>query len=162
MNGVMGGEAMAFGNRIRSSSRWHPWQELEELWRALEQAGNRSPQPAGPAAAVVAFIPGVDLYDAGSGILIKIDLPGVPQENLDITAEEATLTISGRRDAECPEDAACLSCERSVGRFARRIELPQNVDIYQVTATLRNGVLEITAPKSAKATPEKVAVRVGN
>lgn len=153
---------MTFGSRIRSPYRWHPWQELEELWRALERASNQSTRSAGSPAAVVEFIPEVDLYDAGSRVAIKIDLPGVPRETLDISAEEGALTISGYRDADCPENAACLSRERPAGRFARRIELPQYVDVHQVTATLRNGVLEITAPKSATATVEKVAVRVGN
>lgn len=152
---------MAFGNRIRSSLRWHPWLELEELWRAMEQACNRSARPTGSAADVVAFIPEADLYDADSNVVIRVDLPGVAQENLNISAEEGTLTISGHRDADRLEDAACLSCERPVGRFARRIELPKNVDVHQVTAKLRNGVLEVIVPKSAKTTVEKVAVRVG-
>lgn len=146
---------------MRSPFRWHPWRELEELWRAMEQASNRFAPPTEPATAVVAFIPEVDLYDIGSSVVIKVDLPGVPRENLDITAEEGTLTISGRRDPDSPEDAVCLSCERPVGRFARRIGLPKNVDVQQVKATLRNGVLEIAVPWTAKATAGKVTIKVG-
>lgn len=156
---------MAFGSRsssIRSLFQWQPWQELEELWRALEQASNRSVGPAGPEAAVVTFIPEVDLYDVGSSIVIKVDLPGVPRENIDISTEEDTLTVSGHRDPDRLEDAGCLTCERPLGRFARRIELAKNVDVPQATATLRNGVLEITVPKTAKTTIGKVAIKIGD
>ncbi len=154
---------MAFGNRsvsLRPPFGWYPWQELEDLWRALDRAGTRSVRPADRESGVVAFIPEFDLYDTGASIVIKVDLPGVAPENLDVSAEGDALTISGLREVDYPEDAVCLSCERSVGRFARRIELPKSADLRRVTATLRNGVLEITVPKDQKETIEKVAVRV--
>lgn len=152
---------MAFGSKKRSPFRWHPGQELEELWRAMEQASNRFARPREPGAAVVAFIPEVDLYDAGSSVVIKVDLPGVLRENLDISTEDGTLTISGYRDSAGPEDAGCVSCERLVGRFARRIDLPKDVDVEQVTATLQNGVLEIVLPRTAKAAVRTVTVKDG-
>lgn len=147
---------------IRSPFRWDPQQEFEALWQALEQVSNRASRPSGPATAVVAFIPEVDLYDAGSSFVIKIDLPGVLEENLDISIEENTLTVSGRCDPDGPKDEACLSRERPVGRFARRITLPKHVDIQQATATLRKGVLEITVAKTTKATVGKVTVQAGD
>jgi len=152
---------MVSGSRMRSPLRWHPWQELEGLWRAMEQASNRFARSTEPTAAVVAFIPEVDLYDTGSSVVIKVDLPGVPRENLDISTEDGALTISGHRDPAGPEEAGCVSCERPVGRFARRIDLPKDVDVEQVTATLRNGVLEIVLPKTAKAAVRKVTVQDG-
>lgn len=152
---------MAFDNRIRSPVRWHPGQELEELWRAMDQASNRFTRSTEPTAAVVAFIPEVDLCDAGTSAVIKVDLPGVPRENLDISTEDGTLTISGHRDPAGPEDAGCVSGERPVGRFARRIDLPKDVDIEHVTATLRNGVLEVVLPRAAKGAGRRVTVQEG-
>lgn len=152
---------MVSGSRMRSLVRWHPRQELGELWRAMEQASNRFTRSTEPTAAVVAFIPEVDLYDAGTSVVIKVDLHGVPRENLDISTEDGTLTISGHRDPAGPEDAGCVSCERPVGRFARRIDLPKDVDIEHVTATLRNGVLEVVLPRAAKGAGRRVIVQEG-
>lgn len=146
---------MVFAGRIRFPNQRHPWQELDEFWKAMEQASNRLSRPTAAPPDVVAFIPGVDLYDAGSSIIVKVDLPGVAPENLVISTEKDTIIIGGRRDPDCPETATSLSRERPVGRFARRIALPKNAGAQQMTATLRNGVLEITLPRTPKATIER-------
>ncbi len=138
---------------------WDPWQELEELRRAMEEITARAEVPA-LSSEMGAFTPGVDLYDTGKAFVAWVDLPGVRAEDLILTIEDGVLTIGGHRPAARPEGAADLCCERPAGRFARTLQLPAEVDAKGVEATLRAGVLEIVLPKSRAGSPRKVRIEV--
>ncbi len=146
---------------LRSPFQWDPWHEIEELRRALERIGERSVGRVPAGTAGLGFVPETDLYDAGATFVVRVDLPGVKERDLNITAEGSTLTIRGQREADGPRDERYLYCERPVGRFARAIELPESVDADYVKATLKQGVLEITLPKNKAAAVKKVAVTLG-
>ncbi len=146
---------------LRSPFQWDPWREIEELRRALERIGERSEGRVPAGTAGLGFLPKTDLYDAGATFVVRVDLPGVQEGDLNITVEGRTLTIRGQREADGPRDESYLYCERPVGRFARTIELPESVDADYVKATLKQGVLEITLPKNKTAAVKKVAVPLG-
>ena len=104
--------------------------------------------------------PEVDMYDEGKEIVMKADLPGVNKEDLhlDLTAENV-LTLSGERKMEeTIEKSSLYRVERSYGRFSRSFELPSGVDTEKITATLKEGVLEIRLPKTA--TAEKTTTNI--
>ena len=143
---------------LRSPFQWDPWHEIEELRRALERIGERSVGRVPAGTAGVGFVPETDLYDAGAIFVVRVDLPGVQEGDLNITAEGSTLTIRGQREADGPRDERYLYCERPVGRVARTIELPESIDADYVKATLKQGVLEITLPKNKAAAVKKVSV----
>jgi HSP20 family protein len=146
---------------LRSPFQWDPWHEIEELRRALERMAERSVGRAPAGTAGLGFVPKTDLYDAGAAFVVRVDLPGVLEGDLNIAVEGSTLTIRGQREADGPRDESYLYCERPVGRFARTIELPESVDADCVRATLKQGVLEIALPKNKAATAKKVAITLG-
>jgi HSP20 family protein len=144
---------------LRSPFRWDPWHELDELRRSVERIGERSAEHVANGTAGLDFVPKVDLYDLGAAFVVRMDLPGVKDGNLEIIAEGNGLTIQGQRESDGPGER-CLYCERSVGRFARTIALPASFDANRVEATLNLGILQITLPKDRTVAVKKVAVVV--
>jgi HSP20 family protein len=145
---------------LRSPFQWDPVYEIEELRLALARIGEGTAVPESAPAAGSDFVPRVGLYDAGAAFVVRVDLPGVHARDIDITVEGTALAICGQRDASSPSDTSCLSSERSAGRFARTIELPRDVDVDHVKATLDQGVLEIVLPKNNATGVKKVSVTV--
>jgi len=146
---------------LKSPFRWDPWQEMENLRLALDRIGGRSTVGVPPGTGGEALAPEVDLYDAGVAFEIRVDLPGVREEELEITVGGSVVTIRGQRDPDGPRDESYLCCERPVGTFERAIELPVPVDAEQARATLSHGVLEVTVPKSPPAGVKKVPISAG-
>ncbi len=143
--------------------RWDPWREMEELRREMERINERAPRSAGlsPPSDEIPFIPEVDVYETGAALTVKADLPGVREEDLEITIEGSVLSICGKRPADETEGENCLGRERPIGRFLRAIDLPAGVEAAGVKATLRHGVLEITLPKSKTEGAKKIPVAAG-
>ncbi len=89
----------------------------------------------------------LDMYDEDAALVVKADLPGVAREDLNIRIVEGNLLISGeRRHGEKVERKEYLRVERSVGTFSRSIPLPEGVNVEEITATLKDGVLEVHIP----------------
>ena len=124
---------------------------------AVERMGERSVERVPAGSAGLGFVPETDLYDAAAAFVVRVDLPGAKEGDLEIIAEGSTLTIRGQREADGPRNEGGY-CERPVGRFARTIELPERVDADRVDATLKLGILEITLPKDRTAAVKKVAI----
>ena len=145
---------------LRSPFHWDPWHELDELRRSVERIGGLSAERITDGAAGMGFVPKADLYDLGAAFMVRMDLPGVKEGDLEIIAEGSGFTIRGHREADGPGDERCLYCERPVGRFVRAIALPASFDVTRVEATLKLGVLEITLPKDRTVEVKKVRVMV--
>ena len=108
--------------------------------------------------------PLIDIYETDSAFVVEADLPGVHQENVDIQFDRNTLTISGTRAATLPSrdkhaQLRVFTAERLSGGFSRSIRLPEHVDPDGIEATVAEGVLTVTVPKSSVAMPRKIAVR---
>ena len=105
--------------------------------------------------------PLVDVVENKEGILLKVEIPGVKQEDINISIEENTLTVKGERKHESQVDEEGHSrFERSYGAFERSVLLPTTVDTDRVKASYKNGVLEIQLPKKEEAKPKTVKVEV--
>lgn len=111
-------------------------------------------------AATAGWIPMVDIQEYGDRFQLFVDLPGVDPKDVDITLDNGVLTISGERNFPIVEDQDMINrrSERGQGAFHRRFILPETVDADKVKATDRNGVLEISIPKQAKAQPRRIKV----
>ena len=109
------------------------------------------------------WLPTVDAYETGEAFVVEADVPGVHQENVEISFEQNVLTISGTRSPtiQAPRDGELrvYSAERVTGAFARSIRLPDYVDGEKIEASYNNGVLTITVPKAPSALPRKIAIR---
>jgi HSP20 family protein len=111
------------------------------------------------------WLPAIDLYETETAFVIEADLPGVHQENVDVSFDRGSLTISGTRAATLPanekKDAQLrvFASERLNGGFSRSIRLPQHVDAEHIEATFAQGVLSLRVPKSKAALARKITVR---
>jgi len=106
------------------------------------------------------FMPMFEVRETDDSYIFKADLPGVRDEDLDITLAQSRLTISGRREMEQRnEQDRYYAVERAYGSFTRTFTLPTDVDPNRVEAELRDGVLNLRIPKSAEQQPKKVQVR---
>ena len=113
--------------------------------------------------ATAGWIPPVDIYEHEDRFELYMDLPGVDPSAVEITLEGGVLTVSGERvHFMGPRDASdqgdLRRSERGHGRFHRRFVLPDTVDSERVKATNRQGVIELTIPKQAKALPRRIQV----
>lgn len=108
--------------------------------------------------------PAVDIAETEDDLILTADVPGVPQENIDIRIEDATLTLSGeRRFATEEKDAkqpGYHRMERGYGAFSRSFTLPDTVDAEKVSANYANGVLTVKLPKKEVAKPRTIKVAV--
>jgi HSP20 family protein len=113
------------------------------------------------AATEAIWSPLVDVHETKNGYQLQVELPGVKQEDIQVSIEGETLTLKGERkhEAEVKEDEY-HRVERSYGRFERTIVLPSVVDAGQVKATYRDGVLAIELPKKEEAKPKEIKVEV--
>lgn len=139
-------------------SQWDPWRDFQALRREVQQLSERR---TGIPSSTEEFFPAIDIFDTGVGFVVRVDVPGVRDEDLDVTLNGSLLSIKGcRRGGVDSADATLLVRERSGRRFARTVGLPSEVEGEQVRATLARGVLEIVVPKRSTATHQKVTVTV--
>ena len=109
------------------------------------------------------FTPAVDVYEDGEKLALKLEIPGVKQEDLDIRLENQVLAIRGERKFEQEEKAENFHrIERRFGTFVRSFTLPQTVDTDSVTASSDAGVLTISFKKKAEAQPKQIKVQIGS
>jgi HSP20 family protein len=108
-----------------------------------------------------AWTPPVDIYEGPDRVVLRADVPGVPQDEIDLKIENGQLRLRGAR--ALPEGAGREEyhrIERPFGSFVRVFSLPNTVDVTKVRAELKNGVLEVTLPKrqESQARPVKIEV----
>ncbi len=105
--------------------------------------------------------PRVDIFEKDNNIIVKADLPGVDEKNLDIELEGSYLTIKGSKEEEHEEKGNGYSMfERTSGSFSRTIELPDNINTENIEAEYKKGVLSLTIPKNAESASKKINVKV--
>ena len=109
------------------------------------------------------FIPPVDVYEDEHQLVLKLEVPGIKQEDLDVRVENQTLTVKGERKFETNEKEENFHrIERRYGSFTRSFTLPQTVDTATPKASYEHGVLAIVLPKKEAAKPKQVKVEIGS
>jgi HSP20 family protein len=103
------------------------------------------------------YFPALNLYQNGDKYEVKVIVPGVKKEDLEIEAVEGSLRIKGERKRE--EDGNYLRQERTSGEFIKTVNIPENVAIDKISATLKDGILTITMPIKEEAKPKKIEVK---
>jgi HSP20 family protein len=125
-----------------------PFQLMDELLRSAGN-GNR----------VSGFTPLIDVHETEDEYLVKIDLPGVKSEGVNVEVNDSVLSISGSRTAD--EAGTAQLVERPYGSFARTLTLPQGVDSDSIEAGYHDGVLELRIPKPVERKPKKITIGAG-
>ena len=143
-------------------TRWDPFRELAQLQNRVNRLFQESSLGQDEGLTTTSFVPPVDIYETEQNIVLKMEVPGVEQKDLDIRIENQTITIRGERnfEKEVKEDNF-QRVERRYGSFQRSFSLPNTVNPEQVTADYENGVLKVTLAKRAEAKPKQIKVNVG-
>jgi len=143
--------------------RWDPFRELEEMSDRLNRMVARPVTKAsGKEALTVAdWMPTVDISETAGEYVIQAELPEVKKDDVKVTLEEGVLTIQGQRRQEKDEKTTKYHrIERSYGTFVRSFSLPDQVNESGVKAEFKDGVLNLHIPKSEKAKPRAIEVKV--
>ena len=133
--------------------RYEPWGLINRLRRELDQGFDTVARDA-------SWTPAVDIHEEAKQFVVRADLPGVKPADIEITAEKGVLSLRGARNFEQQNDEGHYSrVERVSGKFVRTFTLPDNVQTDAIKAQFKDGVLELTIPKVAKAEPRRIEVQ---
>ncbi len=142
--------------------RWDPFRDLVSIQDELNRLFGRTFsgfEPLRPAAAG-AWMPSMDVYETDDKVVANVELPGIDPADVEVSVEDSTLTISGKREFSSEIDEESYHrIERRYGAFSRSITLPQTVDTDKVEARFDKGVLTVEVGKTEKAKPKKIAVK---
>ncbi len=144
--------------------RWDPFRELEEVSDRLNRMFARpvASRTEGKETMIVAdWTPSVDISETEQEYQIKAEIPDVKKEDVKVTVEDGVLTIQGERKHEKEEKGKKYHrIERSYGSFVRTFSLPDVIEEEKVKADFKDGVLNLHLPKSEKAKPKAIDVKV--
>jgi HSP20 family protein len=130
---------------------FEPFSLLRDIDRLFEQAPARG----------TAWAPRIDVFDREKELVIRVETPGIDPEDIEITVEDRTLTISGTRTfTEETEQTGYHRREIFTGSFKRTLVLPDELDREEISARAENGILEVTVPRRPEVLPRKVKVDV--
>lgn len=105
------------------------------------------------------WLPAVDVSETDNEMIIRAELPGMAQEDIELNLQENVLTLKGEKKKEEQEEQENFHrVERSYGGFSRTLTLPANVKAEQIQASFKDGVLLITLPKAEEAKTKKIAI----
>lgn len=105
------------------------------------------------------FTPRTDIFETNEDIVVLADMPGVHEQNVDITLEQNKLTLNGFVEASSHDGHSLTYGEYGIGDYHRQFTLPNAVDREAISATMKNGVLKLVLPKSNGAKLRKISVR---
>lgn len=107
------------------------------------------------------WVPRADVHENDNAFVVQLDLPGVEKDKVKVKFEDDTLVVSGERKYESNVDEKNFHrVERIYGSFTRSISVPKDVDSERISASFKNGVLEITLPKTEEVKPKEIEIRV--
>jgi HSP20 family protein len=145
--------------------RWEPVRELNTIQNEMNRLFNtffESPNPASGGATLRRWVPAMDLVETEEDFVLRADLPGLSEQDVNIELEDHVLTVSGERKAEHEEQKeGYYRVERASGLFSRSLTLPEGVNPDGVRASFDRGVLEVRIAKPEQRKPRKVAISVG-
>merc|ERR1711879_915156 len=140
-----------------------PFDEMEryfdQLFKNPFSLMTRSSWPGFDFPRMEGMSPSVDIFEEKGKVIIKADIPGINKDDLDVSITENTVTISGeKKQEEKVERKDYHREERRYGSFCRRFRLPADVDADKAEASFKNGVLEISLPKTKESKQKKVTI----
>jgi len=142
---------------------WTGFGRLSQLEQELGRLFG-TPLAAGQSAGMgmPAWAPAMDVQEDKDSVVVQVELPGMKREEIQVSLEDGTLTISGERKMEKPvEGVSVHHTERSYGLFERSVTLPTMVAADKVNAQYADGMLTVTLPKADEVKPRQISVKVG-
>ena len=144
--------------------RWDPIRDLDSMQSDMNRMFDRFFEGGrGNGGAIRRWIPPMDLLESDDDIVLRADLPGMTEDDVEIEIKDGVLTISGEREAEHEQKGEGFHrVERAFGRFSRSLSLPAGVDASKVAASFTDGVLEVKVPKPEETKPTRVEIGKGS
>jgi len=145
-------------------TRWDPFRELEEVSERLNRvfgrpAGNRENREQ---MTLADWSPAVDIFETDKDYVIKVEIPEVSKDDVKVTVQQGVLTIRGERRQQKEEKGRRYHrIERAYGSFVRNFTVPDDVDDTKIGAEAKEGLLLVRLPKTEKAKPHAIEVKVG-
>jgi HSP20 family protein len=141
-------------------TRWDPFREVASLQNRFNTLFRDLNDAEGPLT-TAAFVPAVDIYEDDKKVVLKLEVPGIEEKNLDVSVENNTLTVKGERKFETEEKEENFHrIERRYGSFFRAFTLPSTVDTEHVQAKYNAGVLKLELQKKPEAQPKQIKINV--
>ena len=139
--------------------RWEPMRELNALQGEMNRLFNSFFDEGNGGGQGRRWAPAVDLLERDDSLVLKADLPGLSEDDVQIEVRDNVLTIAGERKAEHEhKQNGYYRVERSFGRFSRSLQLPEGVDTDRIAASFEKGVLEVTIPKPQQPQPRRIEI----
>ena len=140
--------------------RWEPVRELTSLQSEMNRLFNTFfDTPTAGNGGARRWVPAMDLVETDDHFVLKADLPGLSEDDVNIEVEDNVLTVSGERKSEHEDKReGYVRVERSYGSFRRSLTLPEGVDPEAVSASFDKGVLEVRIPKPEQRKPRKIEI----
>ncbi len=147
--------------------KWSPVKELDEMRREIDKLFEEFFAPFAQRRIgylkpkTEAITPVVEMFDRISDLVVRVDLPGVNKEDVEISVVDDTLTIKGefKKSEEIKEESYYIK-EKPYGKFSRSLLLPNDVDKNNVTAVMKNGVLELVFAKKEEAKTKEIKIEI--
>jgi HSP20 family protein len=159
-------KATELGGEIQMAViRWEPARELQAIQQEMNRLfGSAYPQGNGSNGSNVSrWIPPMDVAEDEEHFVVRADLPGVEEGDVNVELEDNVLTISGERKSDIEErKEGYHRIERAYGTFSRSLTLPEGIDPEGIRASFNKGVLDVRIPKPEQRKPRKVAIDVGD
>jgi len=146
---------------MNSVIRWEPFRNVNSLQEQFSRLFDTSFPGRSSESDLTTWAPAVDIQETENELVLKADLPGIEEKDIDVHIENNTLTIRGERkfEKQVNEDNY-LRVERSYGSFSRSFSLPNTINTEAINAEYKNGVLTVQMPKRAESKPKQVKVNV--
>jgi HSP20 family protein len=146
---------------IMAITRWDPFREVVALQNRMNSLFSNLNNENESALTTASFIPAVDVYEDDKKVVLKLEVPGIEEKDLDVSVENHTLTVKGERKFEKEEKEENFHrIERRYGSFYRAFTLPTTVDTENVAARYEAGVLKLELTKKPEAQPKQIKVNV--
>jgi len=142
-------------------TRWDPFREVAALQNRVNSLF-RDFNEGESSLTTASFVPAVDIYEDDNKVVLKLEVPGIEEKDLDVSVENNTLTVKGERKfAKEEKEENFHRIERRYGSFYRAFTLPTTVDAEHVEASYNAGVLKLELKKKPEAQPRQIKVNVG-
>jgi len=100
------------------------------------------------------------MYEQDEALVVKAALPGMEKDDIQVSVRGNTLSITGERKVESEvKEENYYCCEQRYGKFSRSISLPAGVDTEKISASYKNGILEVTLPKTEEVKPKQIEIK---
>ncbi len=146
--------------QVPQLSNWSSFDRLTSLRDEVNRLFDFS-WPARDSGLFSGWSPALDVFDDKDSVVVKVELPGLKKDEINISLHEGVLTVSGERKRETEKkEGESFRSERYFGKFQRSVTLPTTVDSNKVSASYKDGVLTVELPKAEEAKPKQIAVSV--